>query len=181
MVGDLGAVVAPDDVQSEIERGGAAGRGQHVAVVDEEHVGFQVDRGKAQPELLGQIPVDRRPAPVEQAGLGERERARAEAHQAGAALVGAAQGGEQGRAGRGLDVRAVGHDHRMGVLDLVEAPHRADAEQGVAHGGRPARSGHPQVVKGEADVGPERAAEDLAGAPHLEGIGLLVDDEDDPV
>ena len=43
LVGDVGAVVAPDEVQAEVDACGASGRCEHGAVVDVEDVGVDVD------------------------------------------------------------------------------------------------------------------------------------------
>src|SRR6185369_11889232 len=42
MICDLGAVVAPHDMQAEVEPRRAAGRGHDVAIVDIEHVGIDL-------------------------------------------------------------------------------------------------------------------------------------------
>ena len=44
-VGHLAAVVAADHVQAQVDAGGDPGRGEHVAVVDEQHVGVQLAPG----------------------------------------------------------------------------------------------------------------------------------------
>ena len=45
-VGDLGAVVAPDEVEAEVDAGGGARGGEHVTVVDEQDVGVDRHAGK---------------------------------------------------------------------------------------------------------------------------------------
>lgn len=58
-----------------------AGRRQDVTVVDEQHVRPQVDLRVARAEVVRQLPVHRRRAPVEQANLGQRVSAGAQADQ----------------------------------------------------------------------------------------------------
>src|SRR4051794_24824674 len=77
-VGDLGAVVAADDVQAQVDARGGAGRGQDVTLVDVEHVGVQVDRRMGAGELRGVLPVRGGAPPVEQARGGEDVRAGAD-------------------------------------------------------------------------------------------------------
>ena len=67
-VGDLGAVVAADEVQAEVERGGAAGGGEDVAVVDEQDVGFERTGGNGprtiRPSASAWSPGGRRARPA---------------------------------------------------------------------------------------------------------------------
>ena len=77
----------------------------HLAFVDVERIGVDRDRREAPRQLAGPGPVRRRPAAVEQAGVGEREGAGADREHAGAAARGGAQGGERLRRRR-LEDRA---------------------------------------------------------------------------
>jgi len=99
-VGDLGAVIMVNQVQAEVQGGRAAGRRQHRPVLDEQHVGLEPDPGIAAGELRP-APARGRPAPVEDPGVGQRERAGAEADQACPAGGGPGDGGQDGRAGSG--------------------------------------------------------------------------------
>ena len=58
------AVVAADHVQEEVDAGGVPGGGEDVAVVDEEHVGVEVDRGEqaAEGRAVHQCVVAGRPS-----------------------------------------------------------------------------------------------------------------------
>ena len=80
-VGDVGAVVAADDVQAQVDAGGGAGRGEHVAVVDEEHVGVDGrPRGSGAGSRSACVQcVVARPA-VEQPGRGQHVGAGADGH-----------------------------------------------------------------------------------------------------
>jgi hypothetical protein len=75
VVGDRGPEIAAHDMQAEIEAGSGSGRGQDVAVVDEQQVRLHVDGRKARRELVGAQPVRGGRAVVENTGFGERERA----------------------------------------------------------------------------------------------------------
>ena len=86
-VGDVGAVVVAHDVEAQVDGGGGAGRGHHVAVDDVEDVRLHADRREPLGEQVGVHPVGGGPAAVEQAGVGEQERAAAEAEDPGAAVV----------------------------------------------------------------------------------------------
>lgn len=69
-------------------------------------------------ELLGKLPVDGRGPAVQQAGLGQSERTRAEPDKSGATAVGAPQGGQDIRVAWCVEVGAVGnHDG----VDRVES------------------------------------------------------------
>ena len=56
-VRDVCAVVAADEVEPEVESGCASGRGQQLAVVHEQDVGHNGDRGMAGPKVVGVAPV----------------------------------------------------------------------------------------------------------------------------
>ena len=53
LVGDGRAVVAAHDVQAQVDAGGDARRGEHVAVVDEQHVRVDLDLREEPLEVLG--------------------------------------------------------------------------------------------------------------------------------
>jgi hypothetical protein len=56
-VRDLGPVVASDQVQAAVDASGRSGRGDDLAVVDEEHAGVEADLRKGRAEVVGQAPV----------------------------------------------------------------------------------------------------------------------------
>ena len=106
------------------------------------------------------------PAVVEQAGVGEHEGPRADAHDAGAAPVRMADGVEELFGGLGADVGAAEDDHRVGPGEVVHRPvligHEAGRHLGGGLGGA-----HLEVVPGVVDFGPV-GAEDFAGDRQLE-------------
>ncbi len=133
-VGDLGVEVLAHDVQAQVEGGRAARRGEDAAVVDEEHVRFELHGRKPLPEEVGPLPVRGGPPPVEHPGLGEREGPAAEAHRAGAARVGPADGVRDGGPSRHVGVRPVGHDHGVRGVGRVESGHTGEREEAVRIG-----------------------------------------------
>jgi hypothetical protein len=113
---DRRTMVTPDEMQAEIEARGDPGAGQDHAFVDVEHVGIDVGRGEAAGQLAGGVPMRRRAAAVEQAGLAEHERTGADRHDARAPPVRPSQRsrGAAHIGGRGEIVDAR-HDNRVGV------------------------------------------------------------------
>ena len=111
-------------------------------------------------------PVGGGPAVVEQAGVGEHEGARADAHDAGAASVCVADGVDELRRGLGADVGAADDDHRVRSGEVVHRPvlrgHEAGRHLGGGFGGADL-----EVVPGVVDFGAV-GAEDLAGDRQLE-------------
>ena len=77
-VGDRRAVVTADQMQAQVHRCGLARRREHAAVVDVEHVRVDLHPGIARGQFLGVGPVRGRAQPVQQAGGGEHEHARAQ-------------------------------------------------------------------------------------------------------
>ena len=97
-IGDREAVVAPDEVQAQVESGGEARRREHRAVLDVEGVGVDIDLGVPGRQPGGVRAVGRGATAVEYAGGGEGEGARADRGDPGAAA---------GRCGDQLAQRAV--------------------------------------------------------------------------
>src|SRR5258707_13268711 len=87
-VGGLGAVVGPHDVQAQVDAGGGAGRGEDVAVVDEQLARVDMDGRVALGEGGRVHPVGGGGAPVEQSGGGQHEGPGAQADDPGGLLVG---------------------------------------------------------------------------------------------
>lgn len=77
-VGDARAVVLTDQVEAEVDAGGHAGRGEDVAVVDEEDLLVEPDAREAPLELGRVQPVRGGGPAVEQSGGGQHVRAGAE-------------------------------------------------------------------------------------------------------
>ncbi len=72
-VGGLGPEVAADQVQAKVDACGAAGRGQHVALVDIEHVRLDLDGRMTRSEGVGVAPVGRGAATIQQPRRGQHE------------------------------------------------------------------------------------------------------------
>ena len=90
-VGGRGAEVATHEVDAEVERRRLARRGEHVALVDVEHVGAHVDLRVAAGQVVGVHPVRGRDAAVEQPGRRQHEGAGAQRRDPHAAPVRRAQ------------------------------------------------------------------------------------------
>ncbi|OEJ26388.1 hypothetical protein AS594_19745 [Streptomyces agglomeratus] len=84
LVGDGAAVVAPHDVQAEVEPGGDPGGGQDIAVVDEQDVRVDPHGGEQALEMPGRRPVRGRGAAVEVARGSQDVPAGADGDHAGA-------------------------------------------------------------------------------------------------
>ena len=139
---ERGAVVAAEDVQAEVEARGDAGRGQHVALVDVEHVGLDAHARVAGGEVGGVAPVGGRAAAVEHAGGGQRERAGADRDHARAAGVRGAQRVEHRLGGHAQVGREARDEHRVGVDERLEAGLGDDVKPAVVGTG-PARPRRP--------------------------------------
>jgi hypothetical protein len=85
------AVIAPHEVQTEVDAGCCTGRREHPALVDEQHDLVDPHERMLRRERPRVVPVRGGPAAVEQAGRGERERAGGDRGEPGAALVGRAE------------------------------------------------------------------------------------------
>jgi len=82
---DVGAQVATNHVDAEIETGGGASRRQDAAVVDVEDIRVEIDGRMAKGKIGGGQPVGRGAEAVEKAGGRQHERAGANRRHAGAA------------------------------------------------------------------------------------------------
>jgi hypothetical protein len=89
-VGDLGAVVAAQQMQARVQAGGAARAGDDRALVDVEHVADDRHPGEPGGEAVQVPPVRRGPPAVEQPRLGQHERAQAQPDHRRAVVVCAA-------------------------------------------------------------------------------------------
>ena len=110
LVRDLGAVVAADEVEAEVDAGRAPRRGEDVALVDVEHVRLHADARVARAERVVVAPVRGRALAVQQAGRGQDEDAGADRHQARPAAVRVAERIQE-RARRRLGRTAPARDH----------------------------------------------------------------------
>jgi hypothetical protein len=99
-LGDRLAEILGDERQREIDAGGDAGRGPHIAVADKDAVGFDTDLRIGARQFAGARPMGGGAAPVEQPGGGENKGAGADA--------GDAPGAERGSADKGQCLGACG-------------------------------------------------------------------------
>src|SRR4051812_30933443 len=122
MVGGRHAEVAAQDVQAQVDARGGARRGQHAALVDEEHVLVHAYARVLRGELPGVVPVRGGAFAVEQAGGGERERPGRDRGQPYAAGVRGQQRVDHGRR-RVLPVReaVAGDEDDIGPVERAEA------------------------------------------------------------
>jgi hypothetical protein len=126
--GDRRAVVAPDQVQAQVQSRGGAGRGEDLPIVDVEHVRVDLDRRVLLGEGRRGHPVRGRAQAVEQTGLGEGEGATADRRDPGPrGGRGAKRGQDFGRDRR--QGRPAGHDDRVRFGERVQGPRRVDTEQ----------------------------------------------------
>ena len=86
-LGDHRSVVAPHDMQAQVNSRRCPGRGQDLAVVDVENTGPDGDLREAFFQESGVPPVGGGFKPVEQARGGQRERSGADGHDARAAVA----------------------------------------------------------------------------------------------
>ena len=165
--GDLGAVVLADHVQAQVDAGGAPGRGQDVALVNEQDAGIHRHPGMLACEQAAFCPVRGGAAAVEQPGGGQGERARAQRHDPAAPCVRLPQHIEhRGRVRRGRDGRQ--HDHRARGADLPGPVGRQDPESAVGGHRPPGEAAYEGAVPGNAANRGPLVAEDVAGHPQLE-------------
>lgn len=163
--GDRGAVVEADEVEAEVEPGRRAGARQQLAVVDVEDVRVDRDRRVPPGQLLGPEPVGRRPQPVEQPRLGEREGADADRGDPRPPPCRRSQRREHRRRRRRERILDPGHDDRVRLRERVEPMRRADREQPSAgEDTRPRRAderpiGRPPVLQPHPPEHVERCRE----------------------
>ncbi|GAA3802601.1 hypothetical protein GCM10022403_040860 [Streptomyces coacervatus] len=179
VVGDGRAVVAAHHVQAQVDAGGDAGRGQDVAVVDEQHVRVDVDLREEALQLVGLRPVRGGGSAVEVAGGGQDEHAVADGGEPGA---GADEGegggqfvGEDALLEDGAELVRRRDDDRVGGGQGLRTVFDLDGEVGVGlHGARwPDRAGDNLVQVPSPGVlgAPEDAVRDaqLKGEQAVEG------------
>ena len=120
-------------MQAQVHRRGLARGREHAAVVDVEHVRVDRHPGIARGQLLGVGPVRGRAQPVQQAGGGQHERARAQRDHPRARLVGRAHRLDQVGRRVLVDVRQGGDDHGAGARQPVEPAVRLQQEPADPH------------------------------------------------
>lgn len=138
--GDRGAVVAADQMQTQVQSGGGTGGGEDLPVVDVEDVRVDVDVRVGGGQQLGRDPVGGGAQPVEQSGGGQREGAGADGGEAGAGGGGRVQrvvdGGREGR----RRVGGSGDDDGVRARQTVQPPWRTQLEWSASTSGRSAQT-----------------------------------------
>ena len=138
-----GTEVTAHEVDAEIEGRRLAGRGEHVALVDVEHVGAHVDLRIAAGQLVGMHPVRGRDASVEEPGRRQHERTGAQRRDPHTALVRHAQRVDEPRVRLRVEVDGGRHDDRVDMGELVVRRRRLVRQPGV--GGAVGRADHEVV------------------------------------
>lgn len=175
MVGGGHSEVAAQDVQAQVDAGGGAGRGEHAALVDEQHVLVDLDERMPGHECPRVVPVRRGSPAVEQARGGEREGTRRDGGESRAPVVGGDQRVDDSPR-RVVAVRepVAGDEDDVGPRERVEAVGdvvREAVAAGHETGRRPA---HPHLVR-HARAG----RENRRGNPDIERLGTLKHKDDD--
>lgn len=168
-VGDLGAEVLAYQVQTDVDGGGGARSGEHIAVIDVQDRRVHGDRRIAFGEQIGVHPVrGRRPA-VEKSGRSQGEGARAEGDQSRPAPVGLAQ--RRHEDGRRIAVHIGGgrYENGVGIDQLLDTVRGVGGEPRLRAGRLAVRADRadPQVVPVRGSVHPV-PAEDVAGDGEFE-------------
>ena len=165
---DLGAVVAPDEVEAQVDSRSRARGGEDVAAIHVEHVGVDSNPRKPCLQQAGELPVGGRLLAVEQAGSGEREGARTDRDQACAICVRPAQRADELPRRLGAHVRTAGKDHRVGSGEGLQTRRRDELE--AAHHGdwsRPLGADSKGVPPRNLELRPPRP-KNLGGDPEVE-------------
>ncbi len=151
--GDAGSVVLAHDVQREVDGGRCSGGGEDLPVVDEQDAGIDLDPGVARCQFGGPTPMGADAPTIQQSGFGKQERARAEGEDARAALIGQAQGIEQGWGNRhqGRAWAWDNEDVRLGRVREQIGCREQQTRKG-AHGAR-LGSAEQKAIPGDAQFG----------------------------
>ncbi len=185
VVGDRRAVVAAHHVQAQVDPGGHTGRGQHVAVVDEQDVRVDLDRREQPLEAFGVRPVRGGRAAGEEARGGEHVHAGADGGEASAGADVGERGGQFVGEHALLEDRAEfvrrRDDHGVGGGEGLRAVGHVDGEVGVRadRAGWSDRAGHDLVEMPSRGV--LGTAEDPVRYAQLEGEQAVQREDDHAV
>ncbi len=175
---DVGAVVLANDVEREIDGGGGSGRGEYLAVVDVEDARVDLDPGITGGEFSGPAPMGGDAATIKQTSFGKDERAGAEGEDARAALIGAAQGIEQGHGNR-HDARArAWNDDGVGFGCVREGAWGGEQEAREGADGARLGGAEEEAIPGDAEFG-AFDAKDFGGDAEFKRVDVIVDDGGD--
>jgi hypothetical protein len=174
--GGVAADVLLDEREGEVDAGGDTGGGGDVSVADVDGVGGDLDRRVVAGQLGAVRPVGGRPAAVQEARLGEQDRAGADRDQAPRARAVLAQPGDD--LGGGVPGALAARDEQ-GVRG-GRGDEGVVGDEGEAAGGTHGRA--VQRGRGEA-VGPRcvlfRAVEDLQRTGDVEALHTVEEDDQD--
>src|SRR6266849_1174780 len=178
--GDVGSVVLANDVEREVDGGGCSGGGEYLPVVDEEDAGIDLDPGVARCQFGGPAPMGGDAPTIKESGLGKQERASAEGEDARSALIGEAQGIEQGWGNR-YNAGAWAWDNDDVCLGSVREQIGC-SEQETRKGANGARLGgaEQKAIPGDAEFGAFHGKYFGCHA-QFKGIDAVVDDGGDGV
>ena len=122
--GDSRAVVAPDEMQPEIDPRGASGRGQDLTFIHVEDILVDLNVRVSPCQFLGVHPVSRDSNAVREARRRKHERSTADREQAGAILVRAAQLAQQRLGNVRVGLAPAGNEDRSGVIEKAQRTRR---------------------------------------------------------
>jgi|GEM_PF-2548331 hypothetical protein len=103
-VGDHGAEILADEVETEIDPGGNSRGGENGPLVDVENARIDRDTRESRRQRRGVHPMRGRYLPVQQARCGKNESPRTDRHHTGAPLVGVRQRQRDGGWNRSVEV-----------------------------------------------------------------------------
>lgn len=121
LIGHQSSEILPNNMQTQIDPGGAAGRGQYCSFVNVEHIRLYLDIRVHTGQLAGITPVCGGAFPVEEAGGGDHEHTRANGHQTGTPAMGTPESIEQMGRRHFLRISPAGYDNDSGAIELLNA------------------------------------------------------------
>jgi hypothetical protein len=114
------AMVLADQMQAQVHAGRSPGRGQKVAVIDIEHIGFNLYPGIPSRELRRKLPMSRRAPSVKETGRREHEGTAANRSDTASARGSPTNGGSDIRRDRRSDVSYARHNERVSSAQCRE-------------------------------------------------------------
>lgn len=178
--GDGCSIVLAHDVQREVDGGGCSGGGKDLSVVDEQHAGIDLDPGVARGQFGGPAPMGGDAPAIEESGFGQHKRARAEGEDARAALVGQAQGFEQGRGNRHQAGAWAWDNQDVGLGCVREQIGGRELQTRKGANGARLGGAEQKAIPGDAELGTFHS-KDFGGYAKFKGIDAVVDEGGDGV
>jgi hypothetical protein len=176
--GDGGSVVLAHDVQREVDGGSGSGGGEDLPVVDEQDAGINLDPGVTGCQFGGPAPMGGDAPTIQQSGFGQQERARAEGEDARSALIGEAQGIEQGWGNRHHGGTWAGDNEDVGLGSVREQIGGREHEARKGVNGARLGGAEQEAIPGDAQFGTFHG-KDLGGHAQFKGIDVVIDDGGD--